>query len=105
MTEIQIVRGDKNFILNFTIYDADNQIVNLTGVSAIKFKFKSYEDGTVTEIVGSVVNADAGEAQFPVAEQFVGITGEFKAEIEITYLSGKVITAPNISIKVVADIA
>ena len=106
MTEIKIVRGDKNFILDFTIYDADDEIVDLTGVSEINLKFKSYEDGTVTSIPGSAVgDPQNGEAQFPVGEQFVGVLGEYKAEIEITYISGKVITAPNISIKVIADVA
>lgn len=106
MTEITIIRGDVNFILDFTIYDADNEIVNLTGVSSIKLKFKSYEDGSVISITGTVVDPPtAGEAQFPVLEEFKSITGEYKAEIEITYLSGKIITAPNISIKVIPDIA
>lgn len=110
MSEITIVRGDINFILNFTIYDADNEIVDLTGASTITLKFKSYEDGTVTSISGTIADPPGtdGEAQFNVGETFKSLIGEFKAEIEITFgpaQNNKVITAPNISIKVIADIA
>lgn len=104
MTEVVIVRGDKNFALQFTIYDADNQTIDLTGVSKIELKFKSYEDGTVKKILGTIINAKAGDVQFPVSDEFVDLTGEFKAEIEITYSTGQVITAPNITIKVIPDI-
>lgn len=105
MTCITIVRNDKNFVLEFTIYDADSVIVDLTGVSSIKLKYKSYSNGTVTSITGTVIEpSTSGKAQFIIGEQFVGITGEFKAEIEITYLSGQVLTAPNLTIEVIPDI-
>lgn len=104
MTEITIIRGDKNFILDFTIYDADNNIVDLGGVTSILLKFKSYEDGIVRSISGTVIDAPNGRVQFPVGEEFVNILGEYKAEIEITYITGQVLTAPNISIKVIPDL-
>ena len=112
MTAITIVKGDKNFLLNFTIYDADDQIVDLTGASTITLKFKSYEDGTVTSVNANLVDhtpaqLSAGEVHFFIGSEFVSITGEFKAEIEITYdatLDNRVITAPNISIKVIPDL-
>lgn len=105
MTEIKIVRGDRKFVLDFTIYDADGLIVNLTGCETVKLKYKNYEDGTVGEIIGSVVGDPAnGEVQFLVEDQFANVTGEFKAEIEITYTSGKIITAPGLVIKVIPDI-
>lgn len=105
MSEVIIVRGDRKFVLEFVIYDADNNRVDLTGTSAIQLKFKNYEDGTVTTIPGLVTgDPKEGVVQFQVEDEFVDIIGEFKAEIEITYASGKIITAPNILIKVIPDI-
>lgn len=106
MTDIIIIRNDKNFVLEFTIYTADGDLVDLTNVSEILLKFQAYEDGTVTSITGTVVGSSPllGQAQFLIGSQFVGITGEFKAEIQITYTSGRVLTAPNIYIKVIADL-
>jgi len=104
MTEIQIVRGDKNFPLHFTIYDADNKPVDLTGVDSIVLKYKNYENGEVVNIPGTVQNPTEGSVVFQVTDQFVDIVGEFKAEIEITYSNGCVLTAPNIVIKVIPDI-
>jgi len=105
MTEVEIVRNDKNFILDFTIYDLDNEPVDLANVSSIIFKFESYEDGTVTSISGEVIDEAGGEAQFFVEDEFVDISlGNYKAEIQITYVSGKVLTAPNIILKVIRDL-
>jgi len=105
MTEITIVRNDVNFVLEFTIKDADDEIVDLTDVSAILLKYKKYDSDTVGTITGTVTDADEGECQFDVSTKFQGSTeGEYKAEIQITYNSGKVITATDITIKVISDL-
>jgi len=106
LTEITIVRNDVNFLLEFTIKDTDDKVVDLTGVSAIVLKFRKYNTTvTPTSITGSVVSATAGTCQFDVGTNFQSITGEYKAEIQITYGSGKIITAPNITIKVIEDLS
>jgi len=104
MSRIEIVRGDRNFYLEFTILDADGNVVNLTNATP-KLKWKNYSDGSVNSITGEVVNATEGTCRFLVQDEFVGVTGEFKAEIEITYSDGKIITAPNLCIKVIPDLA
>ena len=105
MTQITLVRGDKNYVLDFTIYDMDGEKVNLVGSSTIILKLKSYANGTLTQIIGQVVDPPSnGEVRFPVVEEFLSAVGEFKAEIEIAYAGGKVITAPNISVKIIADL-
>jgi len=104
MTEIKIVRNDKNFILEFTIYDLDGNVVDLTGITSIKLKCKQYGDSIVKEINGTVTDPENGQCQFLVKDEFVGVTGEFKAEIEMTFSNGKVLTAPGITIKVIPDL-
>ena len=105
MTEVKVVRNDTKFLLDFTIYDLDNNIVDLSDVSTISLKFKSYADGTVTTISGSPVgDGSGGEVQFLVLDEFKGITGNFKAEIELIFSDGKILTAPNIVLKVIPDL-
>ncbi len=105
MTEITVVRNDQNFYLEFQIRDSDGNIVNLDNVTSIKLKYRSYSGNSLTVIDGEVTNPSAGECRFLIQNEFVGITGEFKGEIEITYSNGKVITAPYIVIKVIPDIS
>ena len=104
MTEIKIVRNDKNFALEFVIYDLDGNPVDLTGISSLKLKYKEYGDSTVQEINGTVIDAKSGKCRFNVKDEFVGITGEFKAELEMIWADGKVLTAPGITIKVIPDL-
>jgi len=104
-TEIIIVRGDKNFRLSFQIYDADGNIVDLSNVSQIVLKYKEYTStSSASSITGTVSVPGEGKCYFDVGTQFVGVTGEYKAEIEITFLNGKVLTVPNLVIKVIPDL-
>lgn len=105
MCEITIVRGDRNFQLNFTIYDLDNKPIDLTGIQSIIFRFKNYENGMVYELSGQVVGDPVnGQVAFHVGDTFVNLLGEFKAEIELTYSNGQILTAPNITVRVIPDI-
>ena len=103
MTRIEIVKGDKNFILQFQILDADGNPVDLTNASAT-LKFKNYEDGTLYSLNGNVIDATNGKVQFNTGETFVDLEGEFKGEIELVYEGGQKITAPNIVIKVIPSV-
>ena len=105
-TDIDIVRNDQNFALNFTIKDASLTVVDLTGVSTIKLKIQKYETSTLfATITGTpVLPYTSGLCTFIVGAQFVNQVGDYMAEIEITYLSGEVITAPNIKIHVIEDL-
>jgi len=105
MTEIKLVRNDQNFTLRFYIKDADGDVVDLSDISEIKLKIQKYgESGLFAEIPGTVVDAANGIAQFQIGTQFVDQEGEFIAEIEMTFSSGQVLTAPDIYIKVIPDL-
>jgi hypothetical protein len=106
-TEVEIVQNDKSFDLNFTVKNASNTIVDLTGLSAIKLKVQKYETATLFCTISGVVvaPATAGTCKFTVGNEFVGsCVGDYIAEIEITYTNGQVITAPDIKIKVISDL-
>jgi len=107
MTEIKLVRGDVNYYLEFTIYDSDDNLVDLSDVTSIVLKIKKYGASSLFATINGSVTGDgaSGQCSFPVGTTFESETGEFQAEIEITYSSGKVITAPGISIKVIPDLS
>jgi len=105
VTDITLVRNDANYVLQFYIKDQDGNAVNLTDVSSLTLKIQKYGTSTLhASISGSVVNATEGICQFTVQDEFTAVTGDFKAEVEITYSSGKTITAPEIYIKVIPDL-
>jgi len=106
MTEIKLVRGDKNYYLQFTIYDSDNNLVDLSDVTSITLNIKKDGASSLFASISGEIEGDGttGQCSFPIGTTFLTETGEFKAEIEITYSSGKVITAPGIRIKVIPDL-
>lgn len=105
MTEITLVRNDKNFYLKFLVTYADGSVLDLSNVSSVKLKIARYGASDLfATIDGGVTDPSRGTCQFLVGEQFVGVTGEFKAEIEITFNNGTVLTAPGITIKVIPDL-
>jgi len=103
MTRVEIVKGDKNLILQFQILDADGDPIDLSNATAT-LKFKNYEDGSVHVLEGSIVDATNGKVQFNTGDKFENLEGEFKGEIELVFQSGQKITAPNIVIKVIPSI-
>jgi len=105
MADIKLVRNDANFYLEFYIKDAEGNAVDLTNVSTITFKMQSYDGGSlVADINGEVTSATNGICRFLVGAQLANIDGDYVAEIQITYTSGKIITAPEISVKVIKDL-
>lgn len=104
MSTVKIVKGDKNFNLLFTIYDSDGNVVDLSDLSSGVLSWRSYTNGTVSSITGVVKSATDGTINFPIEEEFVSSSGKFDAEITLTYESGRVLTAPNISIRVIPSL-
>ena len=104
MSTVQIVKGDKNFNLLFTIYDSDGNVADLSDLSSGVLSWRSYTNGTVSSITGVVMSATDGTINFPIEEEFVSSSGKFDAEITLTYESGQVLTAPNISIRVIPSL-
>lgn len=107
MSEVEIIQGDANYLLTFTVYDADDNLVDLTGASTISLKYKKYGEDSVESIIGSIQGSPLlGVCQFNISSKFSAVAsiGEYKAEIEIVYSSGQIITAPDIVIKVYSDL-
>jgi len=104
MTEIKLIRNDKLFDLEFTITDANGNAVNLTD-STVKFKMSAQGADTLKiDAACTITGALAGECKYTVQDGDLDAVEAYDAELEITYTSGKVITAIAPTIKVVSDL-
>lgn len=104
MPTFTLVRGDRNYYLEFEVRDADGEIVDLSGCS-IGFKMQRYNQSTLTiDKAGSVLNGTLGLCQVLIQEELVNKWGEYHAELEIRWPSGKILTAPDIYVKILKDL-
>lgn len=104
MPTITLVRGDQKYFLEFEIRDADSQIVDITG-SSITLKLQKYGESTLTlSKVGSILDGPAGLCQVHIATELVNKWGEYSAELEIRWPTGKILTAPEIYVKILKDL-
>jgi len=98
------VRGDHDYLLEFEIRDADGEIVNITNCTP-RFKMQRYGESTLTlDKEGFIVNGTLGLCQVLIEDELLNKSGEFYAEVQITWTSGKVLTAPNINVKILKDL-
>lgn len=103
MADIELIRNDVGFDIEFEINDADGVDVNLTDST---IKFKMWKPGVATcKINGSctITDASKGECKYTVLTDDLNTAGNYDAELEITYTSGKIITASGISVKIKED--
>jgi len=104
MPDLKLVRNDTDFFIEFIIKDSEGTVVDLTNATVI-FKMQSFEGGSlVANISGEVIDETNGICRFQITDELSDITGEYVAEIQITYSGGRIITAPDISVKVIADL-
>jgi len=106
MPELILVRGDKNYIIEFEVRDAEGNIVDLSEVTGIKFKMKKYgaTSLTIDKSASVVPPGTQGLCQVLIETELLNEYGEYYAELEITWTGDKVLTAPNIFVKVLKDL-
>lgn len=105
MTDIiKVYKGDKLFDLEFTLQDANGVAVDLTSASALVFKFQKQGVATATTGTMSVISAAAGTCKYTVADGDFATAGDYYAEIQVTFGSGKIITFGNIVVRCLSDL-
>jgi len=73
--------------------------------SSIGFKMQKYSQSTLTiDKAGSVYDGTLGLCQILIENELINTSGEFIAELEIRWTTGKILSAPDISVKVVKDL-
>jgi hypothetical protein len=104
MPLLELIRNDKGYDIEFTVLDADEDPVNLTS-STISFKVRKWND-SYAKFVGTCVITDAlaGKCKYTVTATDFDAVGKYKAEIEVVWLDGKVMTASDLTITIQEDI-
>lgn len=93
MTQIKIFKSDKLYDINFTLQDANGTAFDLTGNSQLLFKAQK-QGATALKFSGTmaVISAGAGTCKYTVQPTDFDEAGQFYAEIEVTFGSGRVVT-------------
>lgn len=102
--KITVVQNDTKYDLNFTLQDNAGAAMNLTGATLL-FKAQ-HQDGDALAFNGSmnIVNAASGQCKYTVQNGDFDQSGEYYAEIEITYPSQQVVTYSDIIITVTPEL-
>lgn len=106
MPTLELVRGDVNYDLEFTIRDAEEALVDLTN-STVKFKCKKYGATSVHINEDCTLAGDptTGVCYYTVTDGDFDTIGTYRAELEVTWTGGKVLTAKDLSIIIEPDIS
>lgn len=102
---INVVQGDKSYLLNFTLTDAAGNVVNLTGAT-LTFNGQSVADPSAS-FAGAmaIVSAPAGTCYYQVQDTDFAVPGNWNAQIVALYSgSGEKITFADILVSVEARI-
>jgi hypothetical protein len=98
---IQLKRNDTKDTISYTMTYADGTPVNLTGATV---RFVMGKGKTlITSDTAIIVSATAGKVEYTLKENDTLLAGNYNAEFEVTFSTGKVKTFPNdgyISIKI-----
>jgi len=101
---IELVRNDKLFDIKFIVTDQNGNPVDLTN-STILLKMKNQKTGTsLSTATCTIVNATAGICKYNVENGFLSTAGVYDAELQLTYVSGQVLTSKLENIKILEDL-
>jgi len=102
---IVLVRNDKLFNLNFTVKNAAGTVTDLSNVTTITFKMKEL-NATTNKVsrVCSVTSAPAGTCYVTLQAADMDTSGTYRAEVELLYNDGKIITAEVDDVLVMDDL-
>lgn len=100
MTSINVYQNDKLYDIDFTLKDANEVVVDLTGASLI---FRAQKQGqAVQKFAGTMAIVDevSGTCKYNVADGDFDEAGDYYAEIQVTFGEGKIITFGDIVVHV-----
>ncbi len=106
MIKIDVVKSDKLYDINFTLQDANGAAFDLTNNTQILLKAQQ-QGSTSLKFTGTMAVVGAptlGTCKYTVQTTDFDATGQYYAEIEVTYSGGKVVTFPDIVISVLPEL-
>lgn len=94
MTTLKIKQGDTHKPVEAVIQDSDGAI-DLTNASSVRFIMSTPAGGTVVDAAGTIVApATDGRVRYAWAEGDTDTAGNYRAEFEVTFADGTILTAP-----------
>lgn len=104
---IEVFQGDKLYDINFTLQDANEDVIDITGATLL---FKGQKEGSATLKFGtasamSIVTGTAGTCKYTVGATDFDEAGRYYCEIQVTFSGGKVITFGGITVKAKPELA
>lgn len=100
LTQIGFVQNNYGFDLGFQLKDNEDVVVDLTGAT---LKFIAQLDADYpTKMEGTMALVDAvnGKCRYTVAQNDFPTAGTWQAQVQVTYVSGEVITFDGIVLTV-----
>lgn len=100
MTSINVYQNDQGYDIDFTLKDANEVAVDLTGATLI---FRTQKQGAAAQKFAgnmTIVDAASGTCKYTVANADFDESGDYYAEIQVTFSGGKVITFGDIVVHV-----
>lgn len=103
MATLKLIKGDTQFSIGFTITESDGTTaVDLTNATVI-FKVGSYSS-TLFSGECTVTDAEAGQCSYTVLDDELSSAGNYRGELQITWDSGKVLTAQDINVTIYEEL-
>lgn len=98
---LSIIQFDFGFSWNFTLTDAQEQPVNLTGATAILFDCQLNSDPTVQfSNAMAVVSPVVGTCKYVVQQNDFIVAGTYTAQIKVQYGVGEIVSFAGITVQV-----
>jgi hypothetical protein len=90
---VQLKRNDTKDTISYTLTNLDGSVVNLTGATV---RFVMGKNKTlITNAAATIVNATTGQVSYTLTDADTLVAGNFNAEFEVTFSTGKVKTYPS----------
>lgn len=109
MPTLILVRGDKNYYVEFEVLSKKEEPIDLSD-STVRFKAQKYGENTLTIDKPGIIldqTENKGVCRVKIEEELLTKEGEFSAELEFEWVEPGVvrtITIPGITLKVVKDL-
>jgi hypothetical protein len=107
MTEVEVIKGDTGYDINFTLEDSNGNPYDLTTATGLLFRVQKpngVEALKFSSAMSTVAPLTAGTCKYTVASTDFDQTGEYNAEIQVTFTGSKVLTFDDITIVAIPKI-
>ena len=93
--DFTIKQGDTLPVLRAVLRDADNDVIDLTGVVGLTLRYRMRNSTTIVERTATVVDANSGIVEYAWIAADTATAGELLAEWRVDYGAGAILTVPN----------